>query len=224
MKRGFIKESSSRGISVWDRGCFIVPGTSGGPQGQGNGMGIRAFTLIELLVVVLIIGILTAIALPQYEKTVWKSKNAELKQLVRSIAQAEQVYYLANGKYAADFSELDLDVPLTPVVTTAGGTTGACSTITQGTDSSRTGKDFYIVLNSTVSNLSWVNVVAYYNTGKYKCAGFAFSLGHPTLLQELHCREKRDILYTGGDGAFCEKIEQGVAQTPTDAWRLYQLP
>ena len=69
------------------------------------------FTLIELLVVVLIIGILAAIALPQYEKTVERARAAEAMQMVASIARANEVYKLANGSYTTDISLLDIQVP-----------------------------------------------------------------------------------------------------------------
>lgn len=69
------------------------------------------FTLIELLVVVLIIGILAAVALPQYEKAVIKSRATQAFVLGKHLAQAEELFYLANGRYTRDWEELGKEEP-----------------------------------------------------------------------------------------------------------------
>ena len=80
-------------------------------------MNKRAFTLIELLVVVLIIGILAAIALPQYQKAVEKSRMAEGLTMTGSLQKAVERYILANGTKTGVHSacesiidDLDIDV------------------------------------------------------------------------------------------------------------------
>ena len=57
----------------------------------------KAFTLIELLVVVLIIGILAAVALPQYTLAVEKSRIAEANVILKSLTDACERYYLEYG-------------------------------------------------------------------------------------------------------------------------------
>ena len=72
---------------------------------------VHAFTLIELLVVVLIIGILAAIALPQYQLAVTKARVSRALVIATSIREAEEVYYLTNGEYTTNSQLLDIDMP-----------------------------------------------------------------------------------------------------------------
>ena len=74
-------------------------------------MNNKGFTLIELLVVVLIIGILAAMALPQYMKAVEKSRASEAVQLVGQLINAEKIYEMATGGFTNDLNALDIEMP-----------------------------------------------------------------------------------------------------------------
>ncbi|MDD6152613.1 MAG: hypothetical protein PUC11_01500, partial [Elusimicrobia bacterium] len=55
--------------------------------------------------------ILASVALPQYQKAVQKTRTMRLISLLRSISEAENVYYMANGTYTTQFEDLDIGMP-----------------------------------------------------------------------------------------------------------------
>lgn len=72
----------------------------------------KGFTLIELLVVVLVIGALTSVALPQYERAVLRSRAAEVWTVLPSLRSATEEYCMANGGYyAPSLDELSVEIP-----------------------------------------------------------------------------------------------------------------
>src|SRR5574337_562493 len=90
--------------------------------------GTRGFTLIELLVVVLIIGILAAIAVPQYFKVVEKGKFAESMQWINGLKGAQERYLAKNGTYymgAITSTAFDVNLGNMTKFTPSGFTTSA---------------------------------------------------------------------------------------------------
>lgn len=71
----------------------------------------KGFTLIEVLVVVLIIGILTSVALPQYQKAVMRARFAQMVVANNAIYNAQLVYHNTFNKYADTIDELDISLP-----------------------------------------------------------------------------------------------------------------
>ena len=68
----------------------------------------QGFTLIELLVVIIIIGILSAIALPAFLNQANKAKQSEGKQYISSINKGQQAFYAENTKFGTDIPALGL--------------------------------------------------------------------------------------------------------------------
>ncbi len=99
------------------------------------------FTLIELLVVIIIIGILSAIALPAFLNQANKAKQSEAKTYVGSMNRAQQALYMEKGAFAgntaADFGKLALGVATQTTnykyAISGGGSTGTGTSATVAT-------------------------------------------------------------------------------------------
>jgi type IV pilus assembly protein PilA len=70
----------------------------------------KGFTLIELLVVIIIIGILSAIALPSFLNQASKAKQSEAKQYISSMNKGQQAYFAERTVFATDVPSLGLGI------------------------------------------------------------------------------------------------------------------
>ncbi len=178
----------------------------------------KGFTLIELLVVVLIIGILAAVALPQYTKTVEKSKSAEALVTLKSVYQAAQEFQMANGNWPSSLGDLSVTPSWTGTTKwyTHSDVAGVASNenwslqINHATDETR--------LGVTVGRL----------TGKYEGGGFAlwhkYSTSSNMPVNTIVCAEKMATITTPGE--WCQKIMQckGNPLVTGGTLRYYKMP
>ena len=92
----------------------------------------QGFTLIELLVVVLIIGILSAVALPQYNTAVERSRATEALTQMSALRSSLERYHSQHEKWpsANAFNKLDVDIPANSSCTPAYGGKNFCLSFT----------------------------------------------------------------------------------------------
>lgn len=130
-------------------------------------MNTKGFTLIELLVVVLIIGVLAAVALPQYTTAIEKSRATEALTLSGSLRYAAERYLLQKEVWPDndDLKKLDIELPLSAACGTADhpapGGKNFCLSVTTGT-----GTDSYTITATRSSGPSYSIVTATDDGGK----------------------------------------------------------
>jgi len=66
----------------------------------------KGFSLIELMIVVAIIGVLSAIAIPQFKVYTCKAKTSEAQTALGSIRKMQEAYHSENGYYAGTLNEV----------------------------------------------------------------------------------------------------------------------
>ena len=70
----------------------------------------EGFTLIELLVVIIIVGVLAAIALPNFLNQIGKARGSEAKSSLGAINRSQQAYRLEANQFAANMTNLDAKI------------------------------------------------------------------------------------------------------------------
>jgi prepilin-type N-terminal cleavage/methylation domain-containing protein len=82
----------------------------------------KGFTLIELLVVIVIVGVLSAVAIPQFLNQVRRSRTAEAQAALTAVGRGSEVYRLDVGVYPDTTPEFSSDVlPLVGLIPAALG-------------------------------------------------------------------------------------------------------
>ena len=196
------------------RAARCTPPTSGmtGPFYHGT----KAFTLIELLVVVLIIGILAAVAVPQYQKAVEKSRAVQALVVLKAVYDAAEAYYVANGTAPTTMEDLSVEIPWTGSENWASG-------------EAHSNADWTVEFYTSSAGTPAVSVGRL--RGKYQGAGFFIFLNE-TLSANIPagvpvCAER--TMYGGAKnfsapaGSYCHDIFKGTLVL-TSAARFYTLP
>ena len=163
--------------------------------------GHGGFTLIELLVVVLIIGLLSAMALMQYQKVVAKSQATQAITLLKSLGEAAEIYIMQNGTMPPSLDDMDV----LPPEEWAGTTEWYVKN--PHLDTRSNGK-FSVQLHGSGLYLGLID-------GPYKGAGFAYytldNFYHAPQ-REILCMERKTlgVIFEKSKGEYCRDIMDGT--------------
>ena len=183
----------------------------------------KAFTLIELLVVVLIIGILAAVAVPQYQKAVEKSRATQALPLLKGTYKAAVLYYMDNGKYPNRFADMGFDVPWTGKK--------MWRYISEGETETKSNDDWSLQVYHTSEG--GLELYMGRISGKYAGAGFiVVAVDSTGTIQpgNIQCAERRKngIAFSEklNAGDYCVKVMGGqrVSGDSAVTYRTYNLP
>ncbi|MBO7238516.1 MAG: prepilin-type N-terminal cleavage/methylation domain-containing protein [Elusimicrobiaceae bacterium] len=159
----------------------------------------KAFTLIELLVVLLIIGVLVAMALPQYQNAVDQSRYSRLMPLGKTLAAAQESYYLTSGTYTKDLSTLNIELPGSP--------SGISATLENGTTITLSEEPDYSYIKLTENNLKNNYIVYLANSENFS--------------GEIHCEALKN---SARAQQLCEVLNgEPIAGSLTDGYDTYVL-
>lgn len=66
----------------------------------------RGFTLIEMVIVVAVVAILAALALPSYNEQMRKTRRADAKTALTTVAALQERHYMRNNRYTGNLDDL----------------------------------------------------------------------------------------------------------------------
>ena len=158
---------------------------------------VKAFTLVELLVVVLIIGILSAVAIPMYQGAVDKSHWSTMLPASKAIKDAEETFKMTNGEYSNTMEHLDVQMNNSDL------------TFTLSTPNTLADPNVIRVTNSKLDN---VRLASYLDDS-------------PMFAGQLHCEAKNEGSAPNERGQrLCEKLLNGqYLKTTDDGYTRYLL-